>query len=95
MDTEESDRRFPRTARYSPEWISENGFGGNALWQAEFLCERLNLKPGMRVLDLGCGRAKSSVFFALEFGVQATSQRDDLGQRTALFRLAPPASARS
>jgi len=31
------------------------------------------LKPGMRVLDLGCGRAKSSVFLAREFGVQVTA----------------------
>jgi ubiquinone/menaquinone biosynthesis C-methylase UbiE len=69
MDTHELARRFPRTERYSPEWISENGFGGNALWQAEFLCERLELRPGMRLLDLGCGRAKSSVFFAREFDV--------------------------
>jgi cyclopropane fatty-acyl-phospholipid synthase-like methyltransferase len=70
MDAQEIAQRFPRTASYSPEWISENGFGGNALWQTEYLCERLNLKPGMRVLDLGCGRAKSSVFLAREFGVQ-------------------------
>ena len=70
MDDQEIARRFPRTQRYSPDWISENGFGGNALWQTEFLCERLKLRPGMRVLDLGCGRAKSSVFLAREFGVQ-------------------------
>jgi ubiquinone/menaquinone biosynthesis C-methylase UbiE len=70
MDEQEIARRFPRTQRYSPEWISENGFGGNSLWQTEFLCERLELRPGMRVLDLGCGRAKSSVFLAREFGVE-------------------------
>jgi SAM-dependent methyltransferase len=70
MDEQELARRFPRTQRYTPEWISENGFGGNALWQTEFLCERLELRPGMRVLDLGCGRAKSSVFLAREFDVE-------------------------
>ena len=70
LDASEIARRFPRTERYSSEWISENGFGGNALWQTEFLCERLELRPGMRVLDLGCGRAKSSVFLAREFGVE-------------------------
>jgi hypothetical protein len=70
LDAQEIARRFPRTERYSPEWISENGFGGNALWQTEFLCERLELRPGMRVLDLGCGRAKSSVFLAREFEVE-------------------------
>jgi SAM-dependent methyltransferase len=28
------------------------------------------LKPGMRVLDMGCGKALSSVFLAKEYGVQ-------------------------
>ncbi|MBX6311867.1 MAG: methyltransferase domain-containing protein [Isosphaeraceae bacterium] len=36
----------------------------------EWLAEALDLRPGMRVLDLGCGRALSSVFLRREFGVQ-------------------------
>jgi len=70
MDEPEIAGRFSLTQKYSKAWISENGFGGNALWQTEFLCDRLELRPGMRVLDLGCGRAKSSVFLAREFGVE-------------------------
>src|ERR1051325_9678244 len=30
----------------------------------------MDLRPGMRVLDLGCGRAMSSIFLRREFGVQ-------------------------
>lgn len=30
----------------------------------------VDLRPGMRVLDLGCGQAVSSVFLAKEFDVQ-------------------------
>jgi SAM-dependent methyltransferase len=30
----------------------------------------MNLRPGMRVLDLGCGRAASSIFLRREFGVE-------------------------
>ena len=30
----------------------------------------MDLRPGMRVLDLGCGRAISSIFLAREFSVQ-------------------------
>lgn len=30
----------------------------------------MDLQPGMRVLDLGCGRAASSIFLHREFGVQ-------------------------
>ena len=36
----------------------------------EALFHRVGLRPGMRVLDLGCGRAASSVFLQREFGVQ-------------------------
>jgi len=44
--------------------------GPNALWLTEWLCQNMHLTPGMRVLDMGCGRAMSSIFLAKEFGVQ-------------------------
>jgi SAM-dependent methyltransferase len=63
--------RFPRSSAYHPEWIAAGVSGGaNPLWLAEWLAESLDLRPGMRVLDLGCGRALSSVFLCREFGVQ-------------------------
>jgi cyclopropane fatty-acyl-phospholipid synthase-like methyltransferase len=37
---------------------------------SEWLATALDLRPGMRVLDLGCGRAMSSIFLHREFGVQ-------------------------
>jgi cyclopropane fatty-acyl-phospholipid synthase-like methyltransferase len=61
---------FPRSSRYDPAWIAENWMGPNALWLMESLCTRLALEPGMRVMDLGCGRAMTSVFLAQEFDVQ-------------------------
>jgi cyclopropane fatty-acyl-phospholipid synthase-like methyltransferase len=36
----------------------------------EWLTQALELRSGMRVLDLGCGRAVSSIFLRREFGVQ-------------------------
>lgn len=63
--------RFPRASKYHPEWIIAHASGGaNVLWLTEWLTEALDLKPGMRVLDLGCGRASSSIFLRREFGVQ-------------------------
>ncbi len=62
--------RFPRTSTYDPQWILDNTMGPNPLWLAEWLCERMDLRPGMRVLDLGCGMGLSSIFLAKEFGVQ-------------------------
>jgi SAM-dependent methyltransferase len=61
---------FPRSASYEPEWVLENLMGPNVLWLAESLGQVMNLQPGMRVLDLGCGKAVSSIFLAKEFGVQ-------------------------
>src|SRR5258708_34830704 len=42
----------------------------NSLWLTEWLAPALDLRAGMRVLDLGCGRASSSIFLRREFGVQ-------------------------
>jgi len=61
---------FPRSRRYEPAWLLENQMGPNALWLAEWLAEALPLTSGMRMLDLGCGRAMTSIFLAREFGVQ-------------------------
>lgn len=62
---------FPRTAQYHPEWIKAGVSGAaNPLWLAEWLADALDLRPGMRVLDLGCGRAMSSIFLHREYGVQ-------------------------
>lgn len=61
---------FPRSAHFDPEWMLDNQMGPNALWLCEWLCESLPLTPGMRVLDLGCGRAMTSVFLAREHGVR-------------------------
>ena len=52
--------RFPRASQYNPEWVLANASGGaNSLWLTEWLTTALDLRPGMRILDLGCGRASS------------------------------------
>ncbi len=62
--------RFPRSSTYDPRWVAANQMGPNALWLTEWLCEAVLLTPGMRVLDLGCGRALSSIYLAREHGVR-------------------------
>lgn len=62
---------FPRSSAYDPDWIKAGVSGGaNPLWLTEWLAGALELQPGMRVLDLGCGRAMSSIFLHREYGVQ-------------------------
>jgi SAM-dependent methyltransferase len=62
---------FPRSSRYNPEWVIASASGGaNSLWLAEWLAEGLELTPGLRVLDLGCGCAASSIFLQREFSVR-------------------------
>ncbi|HKP03287.1 MAG TPA: methyltransferase domain-containing protein [Chthoniobacterales bacterium] len=71
MDQRFLSERFPRSSAYSPEWVVASvSSGANALRITEWLTEKLELRPGMRVLDLGCGRAASSIFLNREFGVQ-------------------------
>nr|WP_269781615.1 class I SAM-dependent methyltransferase [Nocardia bovistercoris] len=55
----------------------------------------MELRPDMRVLDLGCGRGASSVFLHREFGVQvwATDLWFDPGERAARARDAGVADA--
>ncbi len=57
---------FPRSKGYDPSWMLDHQMGPNAVWLLEWLCELLPLEPGARVLDLGCGKAMSSIFLARE-----------------------------
>lgn len=60
--------QFPRSNAYDPDWILESASGGaNSVWLVEWLAFVLNLQSGLNVLDLGCGRAASSIFLAREY----------------------------
>ena len=61
-------RVFPRTDRYDSDWVLDHSMGPNVLWLTEWLCEAVSLNADMTVLDMGCGKAVSSIFVAKEFG---------------------------
>ena len=62
--------RYTRSNGYDPAWVAKHQMGPNALWLTEYLTEAMAIEPGMKVLDLGCGMAMSSIFLAKEFGAQ-------------------------
>lgn len=51
----------------------DNWMGPNPLWLMEWLCSALDLPAGARVLDLGCGKALTSIFLAREYGVRVVA----------------------
>ena len=65
--------RYPRSSTYDPAWVVGLDMGPHPLWLLEDLSSGLDLRPGMRVLDLGSGRGATSVFLAREFGVQVVA----------------------
>ena len=62
-------KKYPLTEKYEQGWIGKNWMGPNPLWLLEDLCEHIDLRPGMKVLDMGCGKGITSVFLAKEYGV--------------------------
>ena len=71
MNSQLTSGRFPRSNKYSPDWIIAGCSGGaNPIWLTEWLTNSLDLRSGMRILDLGCGRALSSIFLRREFEVE-------------------------
>jgi SAM-dependent methyltransferase len=61
---------YPRASVYDPSWVFRNLMGPNCLWLLEDLLAHMPIAPGMRVLDLGCGSALTSIFLARECGAE-------------------------
>lgn len=57
------------TDKLNMEFIKENMMGPNAVLLLEELSRKIKLNPGMRVLDLGCGKGLTSIYLAEKFQV--------------------------
>lgn len=78
---------LPRSAGWDPRLALEHLMGPNVLWLAESLSQVMDLRPGMRVLDLGCGKAISSIFLAKELGLQVWATDLWIGATDNLARI--------
>jgi ubiquinone/menaquinone biosynthesis C-methylase UbiE len=63
-------KMFPLSSKYDPKWIVENEMGPHPLWLTESLTQVLPITKGIRILDLGCGKAMTSIFLTREFGAE-------------------------
>lgn len=61
-------RGFEASARYDQAWMFANGMGPNPMWLAEWLLRAMPIGEDAIVLDMGCGKAVSSIFIARERG---------------------------
>lgn len=73
MDSLIRPERYPRSSGYDPQWLRALDMGPHPLWPLEDLLPALRLRPGERVLDLGCGKGASSVFLAREADVEVVA----------------------
>jgi len=59
---------FTRSAKYDQAWMFENAMGPVPVWLLEWLLEKMTIDKDMAVLDMGCGKAITSIFLAKEVG---------------------------
>ncbi|MFC1452173.1 class I SAM-dependent methyltransferase [Verrucomicrobiota bacterium] len=64
---------YPELTGYSDEDVWRDNMGPGALYLAARLSRHLGVKPGDLVLDLGCGKAESSIFLARHLGVRVVA----------------------
>jgi cyclopropane fatty-acyl-phospholipid synthase-like methyltransferase len=60
---------YLKSKKYDQKFVLDNLMGPNTLKIAEEIANHLHLHEGMKILDLGCGKALTSIFLAKEFGV--------------------------
>jgi cyclopropane-fatty-acyl-phospholipid synthase len=76
------DERMVYTCGY---WADSDNLAAAQLAKLDLVCRKLDLKPGMRVLDIGCGWGSFAKFAAEQYGVEVvgitiSKEQAELGQ---------------
>ncbi|NMC53008.1 MAG: methyltransferase domain-containing protein [Chloroflexi bacterium] len=59
-----------KITEFDASFFNQYMMGPNAVMQVQELLEGASLQPGMRVLDLGCGKGLTSIYLAQEYGAR-------------------------
>ena len=61
---------YPELEGYSRNDIYRDFFGGGGLYLTVRMLRALNLQPGQKILDLGCGKGETTFYMAQHYEVQ-------------------------
>ena len=73
---------YPELDGYSDDECYHDFFGGGGLYLAVEMLRTLRLKPDNIVLDLGCGKGRTSIFLARHYGVHVVASTYGRRQNT-------------
>jgi len=83
-------------AEFGNDFLKENFMGPNSMMIMTELAESLDLRPGMKVLDLGCGKGLTSFYlakyhdvavFATDLWISATDNYERVKQLGLVLQL--------
>jgi len=61
---------YKRTKKYDKSFVPSSMMGPNAILLLDEITQQIEIKKGIRILDLGCGMGLTSVFLAKEYNAQ-------------------------
>lgn len=64
---------YPELREYSRNECYQDFFGGGGLYLATYMVRTLHLRPDDLVLDLGCGKGRTTIFLAKHYGVRVVA----------------------
>ena len=58
---------FPLSSNYNPNQVFENKVRHNTLWIIKLLIQKMDLKSGIKILNMGCGKFFQASFLLMNF----------------------------